>query len=129
VERHGAEVLGAIARGMTVPDSDLPKFPKSRRFARDPEFDTKVGQLKAVRDAAAKRLELDPGVLCSRDRMETVARALPRSVDELTGIEGLRRWQIAEMGAPFVEALRSFKPVAGATVESDSPYSDEKAAS
>jgi ribonuclease D len=129
VERHGAEVLGAIARGMTVPDGDLPKFPKSRRFARDPEFDTKVGQLKAVRDAAAKRLELDPGVLCSRDRMETVARALPRSVDELTGIEGLRRWQIAEMGEPFVEALRSFKPVAGPTVETDSPYSDEKAAS
>jgi ribonuclease D len=129
VERHGAEVMGAIARGMQAPESDLPKFPKSRRFARDPEFDTKVGQLKAVRDAAAKRLELDPGVLCSRDRMETVARALPRSVDELNGIDGLRRWQIAELGAGFVEALRSFKPVAGATVETDSPYSDEKAAS
>ena len=128
VERHAAEILGAIARGMSVSESDLPKFPKGKRYSRDPDFDTKVSRLKTVRDDAAKRLELDPGVLCSRDRMEAVARAVPRSVDELGAVEELRKWQVAELGEGFVEALKGFKVVPGSSGVSvgpggaDSPY-------
>ena len=70
-----------------------------------------------MRDEAAKRLELDPGVLCSRERMETIARALPRSTDELLVIPGLRKWQIAEMGDQFVAALAGFK-----AAKKESPY-------
>ena len=110
VERVGREVLDAVARGVAVPEADLPRFPKSARWDKDPEFDDKVGRLKAVRDAAAARLELDPGVLGSRERLEAVARRVPRAVEELSEIPGLRRWQIAEMGAGFVKALSGFSP-------------------
>jgi ribonuclease D len=115
LERSGEEILEAIARGQAVPESDLPRFPKSARWDRDPDFDHKVGALKTVRDAAAVRLDLDPGVLCSRDRMETVARLLPREVAALEAIPEFRKWQIAELGEGFVKAL---KPWAG----KDSPY-------
>ncbi len=121
IERAGNDVLAAVKRGLAVPDAQLPKFPRSARWDKDPDFDAKVSKLKGVRDDAAKRLELDPGVLCSRDRMETIARALPRSTEELAVIPGLRKWQIAEMGDQFVAALREFKAKAPAK---DSPYSD-----
>ncbi|MEA3245525.1 MAG: HRDC domain-containing protein [Gemmatimonadota bacterium] len=133
VERHGDDVLGAIARGMAVPESQLPKFPKGKRFARDPDFDAKVGALKSVRDEAAKRLELDPGVLCSRDRMEAVARAMPREVADLAQVPGLRRWQVAELGQGFVNALKPYARAAspaapagsaGGDPGDDSPYRD-----
>ncbi|MCC7195951.1 MAG: HRDC domain-containing protein [Gemmatimonadaceae bacterium] len=119
VERQGGEVLAAIERGLAVPEGDLPKFPKGKRYARDPEFDAKVGAVKAVRDAVAKRLELDPGVLCSRDRLEAVARALPREMDAFAAITELRKWQVAELGAGFIEALRPYSAVPASANQPD----------
>ena len=122
VERNGDEVLAAIARGMAVPEAELPKFPKGKRHVRDPDFDTKVNRLRTVRDDAAKRLEIDPGVLCSRDRLEAIARAVPRSVEELrAAAPDLRAWQAAEIGSAAVKALREFAPVLG-DLAGDSPY-------
>ena len=109
VERAGREVLDAVARGMAVPEGQLPRFPKSARWDKDPEFDDKVARLKVVRDEAARRLELDPGVLGSRERLEAVARRVPRALEELSDIPGLRKWQIAEMGDQFIAALSGFK--------------------
>ena len=120
LERAGGEVLGAVQRGLAVQESELPKFPRAQRWDKDPEFDAKVSALKVVRDAAASRLGLDPGVLCSRDRMESVARRVPRTLDELREIPELRRWQVDELGTGFVDALAPF----GARNQqpADSPY-------
>jgi ribonuclease D len=118
VDRAGRDVLAAVQRGLAVPDAQLPKFPRSARYEKDPDFDAKVSKLKSVRDDAAKRLELDPGVLCSRERLETIARAMPREIEALDEIAGLRKWQISEMGSGFVEALREFKGVK----KVESPY-------
>lgn len=115
LERAANDMVAAIDRGLAVDEANLPKFPKSARWDRDPDFDHKVGGLKAVRDAAATRLELDPGVLCSRERMEAVARMLPGEPSEILQIPEFRRWQVAELGDGFVKALASFK-------KKDSPY-------
>jgi ribonuclease D len=105
LEQRGAELLAAVRRALAVPEADLPKFPRAARWDRDPEFDARVSALKTARDAAAKRLALDPGVLCSRDRMEAVARRNPSTLDELAEVTELRRWQVAELGEDFVRAL------------------------
>jgi ribonuclease D len=126
MERQGREVLEAVARGLAVPEPDLPRFPKSTRWEKDPEFDDKVGKLKAVRDAAAVRLDLDPGVLCSRERLEAIARKLPRALEDLNDIPGLRQWQIREMGDGFVKVLKGFKSKAALPERKrdESPYLD-----
>jgi ribonuclease D len=105
IERAGADIVAAIRHGMEVPEAELPKFPKGQRWNKDRDFDDKVNRLKAVRDAAATRLELDPGVLCSRERLENVARSGAKSVNDLVAVPDLRRWQIEEMGEGFVKAL------------------------
>jgi ribonuclease D len=107
IERGGSEIVGAIRRGMEAPEAELPKFPKGQRWNKDRDFDDKVTRLKAVRDAAAARLELDPGVLCSRERLENVARSGAKTVDDLAAVPELRRWQIEEMGDGFIRALSS----------------------
>lgn len=123
LERDGREVLEGVRRALALPESELPRFPRSARWEKDPEFDDKVGRLKAVRDDAAKRLELDPGVLGSRERLEAVARLVPQSVDDLDAIPELRRWQVAEMGEAFVKALSGFK-VRSKKPAAESPYLD-----
>ena len=116
LEQRGGELLDAVQRALAVPDTELPKFPKSPRWDRDPEFDARVSALKTARDAAAKRLELDPGVLCSRDRLEAVARRNPSSVEEVAEVTELRRWQVKELAPAFVEALRPHRK------SEESPY-------
>ncbi|MBI3790654.1 MAG: ribonuclease D [Gemmatimonadetes bacterium] len=110
LERQHAEILAAIAAGDAVAEADLPRFPKAAKWDKDPDFDAKVAKLKTVRDEAAKRLELDTGVLCARDRLEAVARRVPRTREELAEVKELRRWQAEEMGAEFIKALAEFAP-------------------
>jgi ribonuclease D len=107
LERGGAAILSAVARGLEVAEEHLPKFPRAAKWEREEDFEAKVTKLKAVRDAAATRLLLDPGVLCSRERLEAIVRKKPGKVKDLEDVPGLRRWQIAEMGEQFVEALRA----------------------
>ena len=105
LENRGSDVLAAVGRGLAVPDDQLPRFPRAPRWDRDPDFDGRAAAVKAVRDAAAQRLELDPGVLCSRDRLEAIARRNPRTLEDLAEVPELRNWQIEEMGRDFLKAL------------------------
>ena len=105
LERAGSDIVAAVRRGSEVPEAELPKFPKGQRWNKDRDFDDRVARLKSVRDAAAARLELDPGVLCSRERLENIARSGAKKVEELATVPDLRRWQIEEMGAGFLAAL------------------------
>jgi len=105
LDSRGNELLDAIKRGLAVPDADLPRFPKAARWDRDPEFDVRVSALKTVRDEAATRLDLDPGVLCARDRLEAVARKNPKTRDDLETIAELRQWQRTVLGESFLKAL------------------------
>jgi ribonuclease D len=107
LERAGSDIVAAVIRGMEVPEAELPKFPRGQRWNKDRDFDERVSRLKAVRDAAAARLELDPGVLCSRERLENVARSNAKAIDDLATVPDLRRWQIEEMGESFVRVLNA----------------------
>ena len=105
IERAGADIVAAVQRGVEVPEAELPRFPRGQRWNKDRDFDDRVARLKAVRDSAATRLELDPGVLCSRERLENIARSGAKTIDDLASVPDLRRWQIEEMGAGFIAAL------------------------
>jgi hypothetical protein len=43
--------------------------------------------------------------LCSRERLENIARSGAKTVEELKAVPDLRAWQIEEMGAGFIAAL------------------------
>jgi ribonuclease D len=106
LDRGAHSILAAVQRGLEVAEEHLPRFPRAQRWEREDDFDSRVTKLKSVRDAAATRLNLDPGVLCSRERLEAIARKKPDSVRDLEDVPGLRRWQIGEMGDAFISALR-----------------------
>jgi ribonuclease D len=105
VERRGEEMLEAVERGLAVPDDKLPRFPRAPRWERDPDFDARVNRLRAVREAAAQRLDLEPGFLVSRERLEAIARRKPRTLEELREIPELRQWQIEVLGEGLLEAV------------------------
>ena len=107
LERNSQGLIDAVSRGLAVPDADLPRYPRGPRWDRDPDFDARVSAIKTVRDAIAAKLDMDTGVLFPREKMESVARANPKSVDDFAAIPDLRKWQVAALAQGFVEALRN----------------------
>ncbi|MEP7066965.1 MAG: HRDC domain-containing protein [Gemmatimonadota bacterium] len=104
-ERRGGEMLAAVRRGVEVPEDQLPRFPRAPRWDRDADFDTRVNALRTAREEASQRLELDPGFLCAREKLETIARKKPRTLEELAEVPDLRRWQVEVLGPAFLKAL------------------------
>ena len=105
-ERRGSELLAAMERGAAVPEADLPRFERGpRRPEADPAYEQRVERLKVRRNALATELGLQPGVLCPNGTLEAIARAVPESVEAMTGLPGLREWQRRELGASLLEAM------------------------
>ncbi len=105
LENRHKEILSAVREGLAIPEASLPRFPRAPRWERDPDYEARVARLKAVRDQAALDLDLDPGVLCSRDRLEAVARRNPKSLEELAEVKELRDWQREVLGERFLAVL------------------------
>jgi len=110
-ERRGRDILAAVGRGLEVPEGELPRPERSARRAYDPAFEARVDRLKAVRNQLAVRLDLAPGVLCPNGTLEAIARMNPATLEELTMVPELRRWQLRELGAELVGAVAP--PTAG----------------
>lgn len=107
VERSGHDVIQAVAAGESVAESDLPRFPRGQRWAKDPDYESRVDALRRIRESAASRLDMDPGVLCSRDRLEAIARTQPSTVGDLRQVPGVRNWQIEALGPELLTYLQS----------------------
>ena len=105
VERRGRELLGVVQRGLELPESEIPRLARAGRRPPDPAYEARLERLKALRNELAARYALAPGVLCPNGTLEAIARAEPRSVDELRSIPELRRWQIEEIGDKLVQAV------------------------
>src|SRR4030081_2255122 len=105
IERAGSDIVAAVRRGAEGPEAELPKFARGQRWNKDRDFDERGARLKDGRDSAAKTLDLDPGVLCLRERLENIARSGAKTLEDLAAVPAPRPWQIEEMGAGFIGAL------------------------
>lgn len=105
VQRRGPEIMAAIDRGRAVPEEDLPRFPRSERWERDPEVDARTDRLRGARAREAERLELDSGFLISRSVLEEIARRNPGDRTELAEVPDVRRWQVDAIGDALLAAL------------------------
>lgn len=105
VERRGKEVLAAIRAGVEVPEAELPHFPPSRRWERDPAVEARAEKLRQVRTRVAEELDLDPGFLMSRAVLDEIARRNPGSREELLAVPDVRRWQVEAIGDALLRAL------------------------
>ena len=104
--RRGRDILAAVQRGLEVPEDQLPRFPRSPRWERDLELEARVDALKNARNRRADELDMDAGFIMSRAMLEEVAKALPRTLDALAAVPGVRRWQVEAVGEALLKALK-----------------------
>ncbi|TLM65312.1 MAG: ribonuclease D [Deltaproteobacteria bacterium] len=106
-DRYGRDLLAAIARGLELSDSALPRWPKSPRPERDPAAEARLAALKSWRREKAAKLAIDPGVLINNALLELLARDNPATVAALAAVAGLKNWQRRTFGAELVGCLQS----------------------
>jgi ribonuclease D len=104
-ERRGREILAAVQRGMEVSERDLPRVERPPRRVPDAALEARLERLKSVRNGLALRYDLAPGVLCPNGILEAVARINPATLEQMSQIRELRRWQLREIGGGLLAAL------------------------
>jgi ribonuclease D len=105
VERHGRALLAAVARGLALPEAELPHYPRTPRKERDPAREERFKLLRKWRELAAVEYALDPGVLINNAALDALAQAQPRSQKQLERVAALKEWQKTELGTGLLGAL------------------------
>jgi ribonuclease D len=105
-DRHGSDMVAAVQRAVSLPESELPQRIRGpRRPPPDPAFEERAERLKKARDAAAEELGLDRGFLMPRQQIEEMARRMPRTEEQMLEVADMRRWQIEALGDRLLAAL------------------------
>jgi ribonuclease D len=98
VGRWGGAFLDAVARGLAVPETELPDLPRHPRPPSNPVAARRAEALKVWRTQAAGRFALDPGVLLPNRVITAIAGAAPRDRAALAAVDGVRRWRAEVLG-------------------------------
>lgn len=100
--REAAGLLDSVAHALALPDADLPRWRTTPRPVVPPAVRRRIEALKALRTREAPRLGLDPSLVLPQRLIDKLAERAPRTIEELTAIEGLRRWRIELLGAQLL---------------------------
>ncbi len=95
----------ALARGLQVPDADIPKLERGRRIELPLAQQRRVAALKEWRKAAATRVGLEISLVIPQRLLAKIAEANPASLDALQAIEGLRRWRVEAFGEEILRVI------------------------
>jgi len=100
IQRHGKGLLDAVRRG-----GQAPPLKRPRRAPYDEARVERVDKLRAWRKKAAQELEVESDVVLPRDLVQAVARANPRSPEELAPLLASVPWRREHYSSQIMAAL------------------------
>ena len=103
----GASIIENIQLAQSIPDKDLPVYPRTRRPAIRPEIPVISQKIKNWRDELAAELKLDPPILFNKALLTAIAIKKPSSKQDLDDITGLKQWQKNEFGDDIIRLLKT----------------------
>src|SRR3990172_5415583 len=101
IQRHGKGLLDAVKRGEKAPPLRRPK-----RSPYDEAFVARLDKLRAWRKKAAKEMDVESDVVLPRDIMESIARAFPKTLEDLDGLMTSVPWRRMKFGEQILDNLK-----------------------
>lgn len=102
---RGQALLDAFAEANSVPLDEIAPFPRPERTGPGrppPEVETRFDRLKALRNRMAADLGLARGTLFPNATLMEIAWSAPATLDALSALPTLKRWQVALAGQDFL---------------------------
>lgn len=106
---YGNLCLKSILNAVNLPHKDLPSYPKTKRPKKDATVIARVKKLKKKREFLCVAFNMEPGVLLNNTLITSISVHCPETIEELTGIEGIRKWQVEIMGQEILSCLGNAK--------------------
>lgn len=103
--RMGDTMLEAIERGLQADEGSLTVPRSGERRRHDQGASRRLDLLKEWRRVRAAELKLDPGVLAPLSTLQAVARANPRTPEEMMSIPDITRWRGREFGREWIQVM------------------------
>ena len=106
---EGRDLLSRIKAVAHLDESELQPYPKPRRRGPgrpSPQIITLADTLKTVRNRKAEELGLPRGTLLANTVVLEIARAAPRTLEELSDVPGMRRWKAKLLGQELITTIQ-----------------------
>lgn len=107
VNIFGKNIIEKVRLAGSIPDSELPVYPRKKRTYVKPDVPNITQKIKTWRDDVANGLELDPPILFNKALLTAIAIKKPQSVRELETVDGVKQWQKREFGEQIVNLLKA----------------------
>jgi len=104
--RHGGEILAAIQKALNLPAGQLPRYPRYRPKTVSAVASDRIRALRRWRETQARRLTIDPSLICSKSAMTAIAERRPLKAEDLSELDGLRQWQRRAFGKEIIAVLQ-----------------------
>ena len=108
VRRYGHEILVAVEAGATdetpLP-SPAPPPPRGEVSLRGPRAELLMARLKDWRNKEVDRRKVPPVAVASNGTLREIVRVAPRTLEAITAIEEIRRWQLELYALPWLEIV------------------------
>jgi len=106
IDRHGSDILAAIQKAMHLPAAELPRYPFKKPKTVPAAVSNRIQLLRRWRESQARRLKIEPSLICSKAAMAALAEQRPSKPEDLAEISELRNWQRKSFGRDLITALQ-----------------------
>jgi ribonuclease D len=106
ISMWGNDIIDIIGHALSLPENKLPVYPRKKAPAVPAHITHRAEVLKKWRDKKAKDIDIDPGLLCNKALINTIATKNPTGKKGLVKIQEMKQWQINELGKDIVTVLR-----------------------
>jgi ribonuclease D len=101
----GRHILKKTDESITLPENDLPAFPRNTGQPIGAKVAKKAKALKQWREQRAKRMGIDPSLVCTNAQIQSLALSHPKRRKDLEGIDTIKAWQKRLFGSEICNLL------------------------
>ena len=109
INMWGNDIIDIIGHALNLPENKLPVYPRKKTPVVPAYITHRAKALKKWRDKKAEDIDIDPGLLCNKALINTIATKNPTYKKGLAKIQEMKQWQINELGKDIVTVLRHVK--------------------
>jgi ribonuclease D len=106
IERFGPAILDIIEKAGSMPENELPAYPKGKTTRYRAAVTRRIKALKTWKEEKAGMLKIDPSLVLNKVQMVAIANKNPADIETLSTVDRLKKWQITEFGRDMLSVLK-----------------------